>query len=64
MTSKDFALSRYPNMKSERHKTGFKGRDVYYLIRDGRNTIYFSEGKNESKAWVSAKEKEKEKDND
>jgi hypothetical protein len=51
-------------MKSERHKTGFKGRDVYYLIRDGRNTIYFSEGKNESKAWVSAKEKDKEKDND
>jgi hypothetical protein len=63
MTSKDFVLSRYPNMKSERNKTGFKGNG-YYLIRDGRNTIYFSEGKTESKAWVSAKEKIKEKDND
>lgn len=54
MTSKDFVKSHYHKAKSERHKTN--GGEVYYLIRDGRNTMYMAEGSTESKAWMNAKE--------
>ena len=58
MTSKEFVLQRVPNAKPERHVTGYGlFKSVYYLIRDGRNTMYLSEGETESKAWVNAKQR-------
>ena len=57
MTAKEFVKERYPNARAERHVRGMiKGvQDVYYLIRDGRNTMYMASGKSESNAWVNAK---------
>lgn len=57
MTAKEFVKSKVPNARSERHISGMiKGlQEVYYLIRDGRNTMYMAIGKTESNAWVNAK---------
>jgi hypothetical protein len=57
MTAKEFVKERFPNARAERHLRGMiKGmQEVYYLIRDGRNTMYMASGKTESNAWVNAK---------
>jgi hypothetical protein len=55
MTAKEFVKSKYPNARSERQVTGYN--KSYYLIRLGREYIYFSSGDTESKAWVAAKKK-------
>ena len=57
MTAKEFVKERYPNAMAERQVRGMiKGmQEVYYLIRDGRNTMYMASGKSESNAWVNAK---------
>ena len=57
MTAKEFVKERYPNARAERQVRGMiKGMlEVYYLIRDGRNTMYIASGKSESNAWVNAK---------
>ena len=57
MTAKEFVKERYPNARAERQLRGMiKGmQEVYYLIRDGRNTMYMASGKSESNAWVNAK---------
>ena len=57
MTAKEFVKERYPNARDERQVRGMiKGmQEVYYLIRDGRNTMYMASGKSESNAWVNAK---------
>ena len=57
MTAKEFVKERYPNARAERQVKGMiKGmQEVYYLIRDGRNTMYMASGKSESNAWVNAK---------
>lgn len=57
MTSKEFVKSKFPNARAERQVEGrIKGlQKVYYLIRDGRNTMYMASGKTESNAWVNAK---------
>ena len=57
MTAKEFVKERYPNARAERQVRGvIKGmQEVYYLIRDGRNTMYMASGKSESNAWVNAK---------
>ncbi len=57
MTAKEFVKERYPNARAERQVRGMiKGmQEVYYLIRDGRNTMYMASGKSESNAWVNAK---------
>ena len=57
MTAKEFVKERYPNARAERQVRGMiKGmQEVYYLIRDGRNTMYMASGKTESNAWVNAK---------
>ena len=57
MTAKEFVKERIPNARSERQVSGMiKGmQEVYYLIRDGRNTMYIASGKTESNAWVNAK---------
>lgn len=59
MTAKEFVLSRFPNAKSERHTIGrVKGmQSTYYLIRDGKNTMYMASGDTESIAWRHAKER-------
>lgn len=53
MKAKDFVKSKFPKAKAERHWTN--RREVYFLIRDGRNTMYMAEGSTESKAWANAK---------
>lgn len=57
MTAKEFVKQYYPTARSERQVSGrIKGmQEVYYLIRMAGATMYFSEGKSESNAWVNAK---------
>lgn len=57
MTAKEFVIERVPNAKSERQVRGsVKGfNSTYYLIRDGRNTMYIASGDTESQAWKNAK---------
>ncbi len=57
MNAKDYVRSKYPNARAERHVRGMiKGfQEVYWLIRDGRDTMYMASGKTESNAWVNAK---------
>lgn len=57
MTAKEFVKSKVPNASAERQVQGrIKGlQEVYYLIREGRNTMYMASGKTESNAWVNAK---------
>jgi len=57
MTAKEFVREKFPHARAERqvegHIIGMK--KVYWLIRDGRNTMYMAHGKTESNAWVNAK---------
>ena len=55
MTAKEFVKSKMPNAKVEKQKTN--GSRDYFLIRDGKSTMYFSSGETESKAWKEAKER-------
>ena len=57
MTAKEFVKERFPNVRAEEQVRGMiKGmQEKYYLIRDGRNTMYMASGKSESNAWVNAK---------
>ena len=59
MTAEEFVKEQMPKARAERHRTGANTTfgETYWLIRDGRNTMYFSEGKTESNAWVNAKKK-------
>lgn len=57
MTAKEFVKSKIPNARAERQVSGrIKGlQEVYWLVREGRNTMYLASGKTESNAWVNAK---------
>lgn len=57
MTAKEFVQERFPKARAEKVVCGrIKGlQDIYWLIRDGRNTMYMASGKSESNAWVNAK---------
>jgi hypothetical protein len=57
MTAKEFVQERFPNARAERQVSGrIKGfQQVYWLIRNGRDTMYMASGKSESNAWVNAK---------
>jgi hypothetical protein len=57
MTSKEFVKERMPKAKAERHKTNGVLPEVYWLIRNGRETMWFASGNSESNAWVNAKNK-------
>jgi hypothetical protein len=57
MTAKEFVKERLPNARAERHVNGMIVGIPYWLIRDGRNTMYLASGKTESNAWVNAKKK-------
>lgn len=68
MTSKNFVLSKMPKVKIEKHHSGIIGGKPYWLIRDGREYMYFICSEISAKdAWDKAKErleliiKEKEK---
>lgn len=65
MTAKEFVKEKMPNAKAERHVSGrVKGmQSVYWLIRDGRDSMWFAEGTSESNAWVNAKKRIIERDN-
>lgn len=65
MTAKEFVKTKIPNARAERQVKGMiKGmQEVYWLIRNGRETMYFADGKSESNAWVNAKKKILEKEN-
>lgn len=60
MTSKEFVKSRMPNAKAEKHKTRGSLSKTYWLIRDGKLTMWFASGNSESNAWVNAKKRIKE----
>jgi len=57
MTAKEYVRSKMPHAMAERHVEGRIVGKPYWLIRDGRNTMYFAVGKTESNAWVEAKNK-------
>ena len=59
MKAKEYVKQRMPKARAERHRTGSGTSygETYWLIRDGRNYNYFSEGKTESNAWVNAKKR-------
>ena len=54
MTEIEEIKNRFPKMKSERHRK--KNGEVYYLIRNGNNSMYRSEGKSKKEAWKKALE--------
>lgn len=54
MTEIEEMKSKFPKMKSERHTK--KNGEVYYLIRNGNNTMYLSSGKSKKEAWKNALE--------
>ena len=53
MTAKEIVKEHMPKARAERQKTN-RG-ETYWLIRNGRDYMYFAEGKTESNAWVNAK---------
>jgi hypothetical protein len=57
MTAKEFVKTHYPSAHAERHVEGrvIGIQKTYWLIRDGRQTMYMASGKSESNAWVNAK---------
>jgi len=57
MTAKEFVQDRMRDTRAERQVMGhIKGmQEVYWLIRNGRQTMYFASGKTQSNAWVNAK---------
>lgn len=57
MTAKEYVQSYLPKARAERQVSGrIKGmQTVYWLIRDGRETLYIESGNTESNAWVNAK---------
>ena len=59
MTAKEFVKSKIPNAIAEKHYKSLiiNTKEVYWLIRDGRNTMYIASGKSESNAWVEAKKR-------
>jgi len=57
MTAKEYVKSIMPKARAERHVEGRIVGKPYWLIRDGRNTMYFAIGKTESNAWVEAKKR-------
>ena len=59
MTAKEFVKERIPNARAEKQRTGSNTTygETYWLIREGRNTMYIASGKSESNAWVNAKNK-------
>ncbi len=54
MTAKEFVKVMFPKAIAERQVNG--RHEVYWLIRNGRNTMYMANGKSESNAWVNAKQ--------
>ena len=59
MTAKEFVRERYPRARAEKQRTGSNTTfgETYWLIRNGRETMYMASGKSESNAWVNAKKK-------
>lgn len=53
MTAEQFVKSKLPKATAERQVTN--GGNVYYLIRDGRATLYLAEGATKKLAWENAK---------
>jgi len=53
MTAKEFVKDKMPMARAERHKRRFD--NPYWLIRDGRSSMWFAQGNSESNAWVNAK---------
>lgn len=57
MTAKEFVKEKFPKARAERHVQGriIGLQKTYWLIRNGRETMYMSSGNTESNAWVNAK---------
>lgn len=55
MTPKEFVQNKMPNAKAERHIEGKIVGKPYWLIRDGKHTMYLASGKTQAEAWKNAK---------
>lgn len=55
MTAEQYVKQFYPTARAERQITN--GGNKYWLIRMAGATMYFSDGKSESNAWVNAKQR-------
>ena len=55
MRDKEIVKTLFPKARIELHTTGFPKRR-YYLVRDGRKTMYMAEGETPGKAWKNAAE--------
>jgi hypothetical protein len=57
MTAKEYVKTHYPKARAERQVEGrvIGMQKTYWLIRDGRQTMYMAVGTSESNAWVNAK---------
>ena len=53
MTAEEFVKQTLPKAKAERQVTN--GGEAYWLIRNGRDTMYIASGNSKSNAWVNAK---------
>jgi hypothetical protein len=63
MTAKEFVKEKFPNARVEKQVKGRVAGEPYWLIRDGRATMYMAIGTSESNAWVNAKNKIIEREN-
>jgi hypothetical protein len=55
MSAKEFVQNKMPKAKAERHVEGKIVGKPYWLIRDGKNTMYLASGKTQAEAWTNAK---------
>jgi len=66
ISNEEFVKAKMPKARAESHRTN--GGERYWLIRDGRAYMPFSEGKTQAQAWKNAKirllELEKQSKND
>lgn len=53
MSNKDIVKAIFPKARQESYKTGFPQKK-YYLIRNGRESMYLAEGETAAKAWKNA----------
>ena len=58
MTAKEFVKSKLPTAMAEYHYAlSLKGKRKYWLIREIGNSMYFSDGETQYKAWSNAKKR-------
>jgi hypothetical protein len=54
MKSKDIVQAILPRTKAEKQKTNGAFGTHYFLVRNGRDTMYLGQGDTEAQAWADA----------